>query len=114
MEAEKDLDYLYELLTRFPDMVIELSSHTDSRGNDAYNLDLSQRRANAAKEYLVDRGIDSDRIVAVGYGEKRILNHCTNGVNCTEEEHQINRRTELDRKSTRLNSSHVAISYAVF
>lgn len=96
MEAEKDLDYLYGLLTRFPDMVIELSSHTDSRGNDAYNLDLSQRRANAAKEYLVNRGIDSDRIVAVGYGEKRILNHCTNGVNCTEEEHQINRRTEFE------------------
>lgn len=96
MEAEKDLDYLYELLTRYPDMVIELSSHTDSRGNDAYNLDLSQRRANSAKEYLMERGIDPERVVAVGYGEKRILNHCTNGVNCTEEEHQVNRRTEFE------------------
>lgn len=96
LEAEKDLDYLYDLMIRFPGMIIELSSHTDSRGNDAYNLDLSQRRANSAKDYLVNRGIDEERIVAVGYGEKRILNHCTNGVNCTEEEHQVNRRTEFE------------------
>ncbi len=76
-------------------MVIELSSHTDSRGNDAYNLDLSQRRANSAKQYLVIKGIDSRRVRAVGYGEKRILNRCTNGVNCSEPEHRINRRTEF-------------------
>lgn len=95
IEAEEDLDYLYDLLTEYPEMVIELSSHTDSRGADSYNLDLSQRRANSAKEYLVDRGISPERIEAVGYGETRILNHCTNGVNCDEEEHQLNRRTEF-------------------
>lgn len=95
IEAEEDLDYLYNLLTDYPNMVIELSSHTDSRGSDSYNLDLSQRRANSAKTYLVERGIESHRIEAVGYGETQILNHCTNGVNCSDEEHQLNRRTEF-------------------
>ena len=95
IEAEEDLDYLYNLLTDYPNMVIELSSHTDARGSDSYNLDLSQRRANSAKTYLVERGIQADRIEAVGYGETQILNHCTNGVNCSDEEHQLNRRTEF-------------------
>src|SRR5690606_35025553 len=95
IEAEEDLDYLYNLLTEYPNMVIELSSHTDSRGSDSYNLDLSQRRANSARNYLEERGIASGRVEAVGYGETRILNHCTNGVNCSEEEHQLNRRTEF-------------------
>lgn len=94
-EAESDLNYLYELMVDHSDMVIELSSHTDSRGNDAYNMDLSQRRANSAKQYLVNKGIDPSRIKAVGYGESRILNHCHNNVECTEEEHRINRRTEF-------------------
>lgn len=95
MEAEQDLDFLFGLLTDHPTMVIELSSHTDSRGTDSYNLDLSQRRANSAKNYLVQKGIAPERIKAVGYGENLILNHCTNGVNCTEEEHLLNRRTEF-------------------
>lgn len=94
-EAEKDLDYLFELMTEHKDMVIELSSHTDSRGNDAYNMDLSQRRANSAKSYLQNKGIDPNRIKAVGYGESQILNHCENNVECTEEEHRENRRTEF-------------------
>ncbi len=95
IEAEEDLDYLYDLLTDFPNMVIELSSHTDSRGSDPYNLDLSQRRADSAKDYLVKRGVNPDRIISVGYGETKILNHCTNGVKCSDEEHQLNRRTEF-------------------
>ncbi|WP_236975628.1 DUF1573 domain-containing protein [Membranihabitans maritimus] len=95
MEAEQDLDFLYNLLTDYPTMVIELSSHTDSRGNDPYNMDLSQRRANSAKRYLVERGIDENRVQAVGYGENRLLNHCSNGVDCSEEEHLLNRRTEF-------------------
>ena len=94
-DAEQDLDLLYNLMNEYPDMVIELSSHTDSRGNDGYNQDLSQRRANSAKEYLVGKGIDQRRVQAVGYGEIQIMNKCTNGVDCTEEEHRINRRTEF-------------------
>lgn len=95
MEAEADLDFLYDLLLEYPTMVIELSSHTDSRGTDSYNLDLSQRRANSAKAYLVAKGIESGRVKAVGYGENLILNHCTNGVECSDEEHLLNRRTEF-------------------
>ncbi|MCO6460190.1 MAG: OmpA family protein [Saprospiraceae bacterium] len=93
--AEPDLDYLYELMQQYPDMVIELSSHTDSRGNDEYNQKLSQRRADSAKEYLVKKGIAEDRIKAVGYGETQLLNNCGNGVKCSEKEHQLNRRTEF-------------------
>ena len=82
-------------MSKNPEMKIELSSHTDARGNDAYNEDLSQRRAESAKRWLVSRGIKEDRIVAKGYGEKVLLNKCANGVECTEEEHQENRRTEF-------------------
>ncbi|NND33349.1 MAG: DUF1573 domain-containing protein [Saprospiraceae bacterium] len=94
-DAEGDLDFIYDLMIKYPDMVIELSSHTDSRASDSYNLRLSQRRANSAKQYLVQRGIDGKRIQPVGYGEKRILNQCVDGVECTEEEHRLNRRTEF-------------------
>lgn len=94
-EAETDLSALYDLLTKYPDMVIELSSHTDAQGNDEYNDDLSLRRANSAKQWLVDKGIDESRIQARGYGEQFILNNCTNGVNCTDDEHRFNRRTEF-------------------
>ncbi len=94
-DAEEDLNTLLGLLNEYPDMVIELSSHTDSRGNDAYNQDLSQRRANSAKKWLTEKGIGVERIKAVGYGEAQILNQCKNGVECTEEEHRFNRRTEF-------------------
>ncbi len=68
-EAEQDLQVVYELMTEYPDMKIELSSHTDNRGNDRYNLDLSQRRAESARRWLVRKGISRDRIDAKGYGE---------------------------------------------
>ena len=74
---------------------MELSSHTDSRGNEAYNLKLSQKRAESAKEYLVARGIAADRIEAVGYGETQLRNDCDDSRNCSEAEHQFNRRTEV-------------------
>lgn len=76
-------------------MVIELSSHTDAQGNDAYNERLSQRRAQSAKNWLVSKGIKENRIEAVGYGERNILNDCINGIDCTDEEHRLNRRTEF-------------------
>ena len=76
-------------------MVVELGSHTDARGRDAYNLDLSQRRAQSAVEYLVESGIDRERLRAQGYGETVILNECVNGVKCSDDEHRFNRRTEF-------------------
>jgi peptidoglycan-associated lipoprotein len=94
-DAEPDLQSVVDLMQKYPDMKIELSSHTDARGNDNYNEDLSQRRANSAVDWIVKKGIAKDRIVAKGYGEKQPLNKCTNGVECTEEEHQVNRRTEF-------------------
>ncbi|MBL7806854.1 MAG: OmpA family protein [Saprospiraceae bacterium] len=94
-DAEPDLQSVVDLMKKYPEMKIELSSHTDARGNDAYNEDLSQRRANSAVAWIVAKGIGADRIVAKGYGEKQLQNKCANGVECTEEEHQLNRRTEF-------------------
>jgi peptidoglycan-associated lipoprotein len=94
-DAEKDLKVLKGLMDQYGDMVIELSSHTDSRGDDTYNEKLSQRRANSAKKWLMGKGIAAARIVAKGYGEEQILNQCTNGEDCTEDEHRFNRRTEF-------------------
>lgn len=94
-DAEKDLSVLLNLLNDYPELVIELSSHTDSRGDDTYNERLSQRRANSAKNWLIEKGVQADRIVAKGYGETQILNNCKNGVECTDEEHRFNRRTEF-------------------
>jgi len=76
-------------------MIIELSSHTDSQGRDGYNKGLSARRAASAKKWLVNKGINPDRIETVGYGEKFILNQCVNGVQCSDDEHRFNRRTEF-------------------
>lgn len=95
LDARGNLDELARLMTKYPGMMIELSSHTDSRGNDFYNLDLSQRRADAAIEYLNRLGIAADRMVARGYGERKPVNKCKDGVKCQEDEHQLNRRTEF-------------------
>lgn len=89
------LDNVVSVLKQNPTLKIELSSHTDSRGNDNYNMALSQRRAESAVEYLVSRGISRDRLVAKGYGESRLVNDCGNGVDCSEAQHQENRRTEI-------------------
>lgn len=94
-EAEKDLLYLKSLMDQYPDMVIELSSHTDSRGDNDFNKKLSQRRANSTKTWLIEEGVASSRIKAVGYGETKLLNKCKDKVKCTEEEHQLNRRSEF-------------------
>ena len=93
--ARQSLDFLYNIMVKYPDMVIELSSHTDSRGSDKYNLELSQKRAVEAEKYLNAKGIEKSRVVAKGYGETRLINECKNGVKCTEEQHLQNRRTEF-------------------
>lgn len=94
-DAEKDLLYLKEIMDEYPTLVIELSSHTDAQGKDNYNKRLSQRRANSAARWLTRAGVDKDRIKPVGYGEQFILNQCTEGVTCTDDEHRFNRRTEF-------------------
>lgn len=94
-DAARELDKLLAILKENPGIAIELGSHTDSRGADQYNQWLSQKRANAAAQYLIDRGIDHSRIIAKGYGETMLLNKCGNGVKCSHAEHQLNRRTEF-------------------
>ena len=94
-EAQKSLDYLYDIMVKYPTLVIELGSHTDARGSDAYNMVLSQKRADGAKAYLIGKGVGTERIVAKGFGETQLVNRCANGVKCDDEEHLQNRRTEF-------------------
>ena len=91
-DAEPTLDALYSTLNQNPSVRIQLNSHTDCQGQDQYNQNLSQKRAQAAIEYLIKKGIGADRLSAVGYGETRLAVDCGCN-NCTEEEHQANRRT---------------------
>jgi outer membrane protein OmpA-like peptidoglycan-associated protein/tetratricopeptide (TPR) repeat protein len=95
VDAALILDQLLEVMNKNPRLVVELGSHTDSRASASYNLKLSQQRTQKAVEYLISKGIDSKRMVAKGYGETKLLNHCSDGVTCSEEEHQRNRRTEF-------------------
>ena len=94
-EAKQDLDTFYELLVLYPGMSGEIMAHTDARGEAEANLQLSQRRAVAVRQYLIDRGIDPERLNARGYGETQLVNHCADGVDCTAEQHQRNRRVEF-------------------
>ncbi len=94
-DAAEELDKLVTVLKENPTIWIELGSHTDSRGNDLYNQKLSQNRANSAVTYIISKGIGRERITAKGYGEKMLLNNCANGVQCSDEAHQLNRRTEF-------------------
>ncbi len=94
-DASRELDKLVTTMRRYPTLVIEIRSHTDSRGDANYNRDLSTRRARAVAAYLVSKGISKRRIAAVGLGESMLVNNCVDGVICTEAEHQRNRRTEF-------------------
>jgi OmpA-OmpF porin, OOP family len=86
---------ILRLMTEKKRIRVEISSHTDSRDSDKYNLDLSQRRAQSVVDYLVSKGISKSRLIATGYGETRLKEPCPNGSNCTEAQHAKNRRTEF-------------------
>lgn len=92
-ESITELDRLFNLLAANEDVIVEISSHTDSQGSDEFNLRLSQKRANVIVRYLVSRGISSKRLLPKGYGETAPVNGCIDGVDCTEEQLQENRRT---------------------
>ncbi|MCX2838494.1 OmpA family protein [Salinimicrobium sp. MT39] len=94
-DAEIELEKLLAVMQEYPELKIEIRSHTDSRGADAYNKLLSERRALSTKQYLVDKGIDKQRLSTKGLGEERLLNNCGNDENCPAEEHQKNRRSEF-------------------
>ena len=89
------LDKLIDVMHENEKMIIELSAHTDSKSSKAYNKKLSNKRAESAKRYMLSKGISSKRIRAKGYGETRLLNRCKDGINCSDEEHALNRRIEV-------------------
>ena len=95
-DAEYELENIVDVMRKHPTMVIKIESHTDSRGPDGYNMRLSDRRAKSTRDYLISRDIDASRIEsAIGYGESQLLNKCSNGVKCSKEEHQLNRRSKF-------------------
>jgi outer membrane protein OmpA-like peptidoglycan-associated protein len=94
------LDSLVLILNNNPTITIELASHTDSRSDENYNLKLSQKRAQSCVDYLLKKGITKARLTAVGYGESKLINDCADGVDCSEEQHQENRRTTFRVLST--------------
>ena len=94
-DAELELERVVRIMQKYPELKINLGSHTDSRARDAYNWSLSTRRARSSKNWIVRQGIDPSRIKAEGFGETELVNKCSNGVNCSEDDHQLNRRTEF-------------------
>ncbi|MFK7932743.1 MAG: OmpA family protein [Saprospiraceae bacterium] len=107
-DASEELDYVAALMKFYPSMQIALESHTDSRATDRYNNWLSRKRAESAAAYLMQKGVESYRITsAKGMGERRLTNRCADEVDCTEDEHQMNRRTEI--KVTRFEQQGVQV-----
>lgn len=94
-DAAVELAKVVEVLNMYPKLKIDVRSHTDSRGNDAYNLKLSDRRAKSTADWMIKQGIDASRITYAGYGETQLINNCANNVPCTKEQHQENRRSEF-------------------
>ena len=92
-DAIEPLEKIVQALVEYPNIKIEIGSHTDSRQHRKYNKLLSQRRAEATMAYLIKRGINPERLTAKGYGESQLVNHCADAVPCSEEEHQQNRRS---------------------
>lgn len=95
LESAKALDKLVELLTDNPQIQVEIGAYTDSRGSDAENISLTQRRAELVEQFLISKGISSGRLISKGYGEAKLRNNCVNGILCIEEEHQENNRIEI-------------------
>lgn len=94
-DAAIELDKVVAFILEHPGITVELGSHTDARGSDAYNLSLSERRAKSSRTYIVSKGVAEDAITFKGYGETEITNKCLNDIKCTEKEHEANRRTEI-------------------
>lgn len=94
-ESKIILNRVVELMKKYPEMEVEIGSHTDVRGNDAYNLELSAKRAASTRDYIISEGIPGKRILAKGYGETVVIIPCVPQESCTEEQHELNRRSEF-------------------
>jgi outer membrane protein OmpA-like peptidoglycan-associated protein/tetratricopeptide (TPR) repeat protein len=93
--SEKELNKIVQVLKDYPTITVDIRSHTDSRGDNEYNLKLSERRAKATVDYLLNKGARPSRVTGKGYGETQLINKCSDGVKCTDKEHQLNRRSEF-------------------
>ncbi|WP_240673170.1 OmpA family protein [Aequorivita ciconiae] len=94
-DAQIEIEKVLAVLNEYPKMRLAIRSHTDSRGSDSYNQALSERRAKSTLEYLVNKGVNRSRLTATGLGESELVNRCSDGVPCSEQEHQQNRRSEF-------------------
>ncbi len=116
LDAQPILDDLIKTLQKYPRMAVELGSHTDCRASYEYNRELSQRRADSAIAYLIERGrLNPFRLEARGYGESQLVNHChcegADKVPCTEEEHQENRRTTVKVVNCNFDVLSIGVDY---
>ena len=94
-DSEVEVEKVIAAMEKYPSLKIQVNSHTDSRGKDSYNLWLSQKRAEATVNYMIANGISEDRLKGAGFGETKLVNRCANGVKCSNEEHEFNRRSEF-------------------
>ncbi|MGG5578384.1 OmpA family protein [Myroides sp. C15-4] len=94
-DASIELMKIVEVMRKYPTIKVDVRSHTDSKGKDAYNLSLSDRRAKSTIQWIIMQGIDPHRLTGRGYGETQLINRCSNGVRCSDTEHQENRRSEF-------------------
>lgn len=94
-DAAFELQKIADIMKEYPKMKLDVRSHTDSRNLATYNQQLSQRRADATRAWLIKKGIEPSRLIASGFGESKLVNECTDGTKCTEEQHQANRRSEF-------------------
>ena len=91
-DAALELEKILAAMQQYPELKIDIEAHTDSRYDDKYAVKLSERMAESARDWLIAKGIDPARLTAKGFGETQLVNRCSNGVECSEEEHQLNRR----------------------
>lgn len=94
-DSEVEVEKVIAAMEKYPSLRIKVNSHTDSRGKDSYNLWLSQKRAESTVNYMISKGISSDRLEGEGFGETKLVNQCENGVRCSNADHELNRRSEF-------------------
>ena len=107
-DAVPVLNNLAQMLHENPEVKLEIGSHTDCRADTDYNMNLSQRRSEAVVAYLINKGITLDRLIAKGFGEDQLANRCTDGVDCSEDEHQANRRTVIEVLNNEPANRHIS------
>lgn len=94
-DSEVEIEKVIAAMEKYPSLKLKVNSHTDSRGPAAYNLWLSQKRAEATVNYMIKNGISKDRLLSEGFGETKLLNECADGVSCSSKKHDVNRRSEF-------------------